>query len=238
MRLGRSFAAAVLLAATAVMPAAAQSENEFIAAFSGEWVAFDPALGSGGQCRLTLSRDARDPNYALSTENCADLISGSAAWGIVDNQLALLDQAGSVLVRLGGNQNRMSGRSLEGRAVLFERAGTPAGSFSAAQVAAGNCLYLGYTATCAQQTDLGSPFVEGKPAQVSVLVNLNARSEARPDAGVVSVVPKNTCVAVEQCLEASDGRWCEAKLGETGGWIRQQAVRQEQWPVLTFKNGC
>jgi uncharacterized protein YraI len=87
---------------------------------------------------------------------------------------------------------------------------------------------------------LANPFSSAPDAEkkINVIVNLNVRAEARDDAGIVGVVPENSCVAVERCLTASDGVWCQAKFGDKDGWIRKVALRQNKWPILTFTNGC
>jgi hypothetical protein len=37
---------------------------------------------------------------------------------------------------------------------------------------------------------------------------------------------------------ASDGPWCRAKFGDTTGWLRKFAIRQNRWPIVTFANSC
>jgi hypothetical protein len=228
-------AAAVLFAA----PAAAQTEADFIAAFAGDWLTFEPSLSSSGQCQLELDQARNEIGYTVSTTSCAGPLVDLGGWGIVNNQLALLDSEGAIRVRLGGNQTRMTGDTADGRAVIFERAGTPGRSITAAGISSGTCIYLGYTASCAEVAALEAPaFDDDDLPQARILVDLNARAEARPDANVVATIPQNTCVALEQCLEASDGRWCRAQVADTGAWIRQQVVRRGQWPALTYVNGC
>jgi SH3-like domain-containing protein len=79
---------------------------------------------------------------------------------------------------------------------------------------------------------------DGSGARINVLVNLNARVEARDGAGILGVVPANTCIVADVCQEASDGVWCRARFGEDFGWLKKVALRQERWPVLTFTNQC
>lgn len=240
-RLVFSFIAAGVLVLSTAAGSRAQSEEEFIGAFAGDWESFDQSLSSGeGKCAVTLAPDKEEQAYALSMRDCGGAMSDVAAWGIVDNQLALLDDEGSILVRLGGNQNRITGETNDGRAVIFERAGTAVSAVSPQGISNGACLYVGYTASCAEADDI-APIAASSASDeksAAVLVNLNARKEARPDAQVVSVIPKNTCVAVSQCTEASDGRWCEAKLQKTTAWIRQQVVRDSKWQVLAYRGGC
>lgn len=229
------FAAALLCA----VPAAAQTEADFIAAFAGEWVTYEPSLSDGGQCRLTLQQQQVDGRYAVAAAGCAGPLGDLGGWGIVDNQLALLDQAGEIRVRLGGNQTRMTGDTTDDQAVIFERTDTQARAVDAAAISSGTCLYLGYTASCAEARELAAPdWQEDRLPQARILVELNARAEARPDANVIATIPQNTCVALDQCLEASDGRWCKARIADGSAWIRQQVVRRGQWPALTYVNGC
>ena len=229
------FAAALLFA----MPAAAQTEADFIAAFAGEWITFEPTLREGAECRLTLKEEQVDERYPVEAAGCSGPLAGLGGWGIVENQLALLDQEGEVRVRLGGNQTRMTGDTVDSRAVIFERAGTQRRAIDAEAISSGTCLYLGYTASCAEPRELAVPqWQEDRFPQARILVELNARAEARPDANVVATIPQNTCVALDQCLEASDGRWCKAQIGDGTAWIRQQVVRRGQWPALTYVNGC
>lgn len=53
-----------------------------------------------------------------------------------------------------------------------------------------------------------------------------------------AVVPINSCVATSTCVTASDGIWCRAEFGDSAGWLRKLAIRQNRWPVVTFQNGC
>ena len=102
------------------------------------------------------------------------------------------------------------------------------------------CFYLGFSSKCAPEAELANPFSTTPEAQkkVSVVVNLNVRSEARDDAGIIGIIPQNSCVTVERCLTASDGVWCQANFGDKNGWVRKLALRQNTWPIVTFTNGC
>jgi hypothetical protein len=221
-------------------PASAQSQEQFIKAFSGKWQTLDTSYSNGSLCSVDLLSTKQGAEYEISIQGCEGDITEIASWGIVENQLAMLDDAGAIRIRLGGNQNRMTGQTISGRAVIFERAGTAMSAVSAAAISDGACLYLGYTATCAEAGDLAdlTPPPGGGLLTAQVLVNLNARAEARSDAPVVAVVQENTCVVVEQCLQASDGRWCKARLQNASAWIKQQVIRANRWPVLTFKGSC
>lgn len=233
---------ALAIAFAASTPAWAQSESDFVAAFAGNWVVFDKDFGSGGKkCELSLEKSKAGERYALKAANCGGEIKGAAQWGIVENQLALLDGGGLVLVRLGGNQRRMTGTTATDKPIVFDRAeGDGLGNLIQAAVKASGCYYLGFTDKCAPESALSDP-LEATPAgdkKIKILVNLNVRGEARDDANVVGVVPQKACVAVDTCLTASDGVWCRAQFGSKVGWIRKVALRQNRWPIVTFLNSC
>lgn len=100
------------------------------------------------------------------------------------------------------------------------------GDMLEAAVKAAGCYYSGFTKDCAADAALQKPANEN--ARVQVLVNLNVRSEARDDAGVVGVVRVNTCVSTQLCMTATDGPWCRATFGGQAGWFRKLAIRQER----------
>lgn len=223
--------------------ALAQSETAFVAAFSGTWQTLEPAFSGDGACRIVLSNARDNDQYALETSNCTGQMASIQGWAIVDNQLGLLGPERAVIARLGGNQNRMSGQTTSGSMVVFERVSEEAEA--AAAVASPSqtmgCVFYGYTATCASPDDLVRPTDvagdEDKP-MAEVLVRLNARAEARPDASIVATIPANTCVVIDECTTASDGNWCKARISDVSGWIRQQAVRQNRWPIVTYTGTC
>ncbi|EAS51332.1 hypothetical protein SI859A1_02147 [Aurantimonas manganoxydans SI85-9A1] len=219
--------------------AKAQSESDFVAAFSGDWQTLDPAYSDGGACRVSLASEKSGANYALTARNCGGDLAGIGGWGIVGKQLALLGADDQVLARMGGNQIRMSGDTETGKALVFERIRETAVA-PARPVNDEECVFYGYTASCAKPEDFVQPesAAPGEAAKASVLVRLNARAEARPDAPIVSTIPANTCVVVDQCTTASDGLWCKAQVASYTGWIPQKAVRQGRWPVLTFAGQC
>ncbi|MGB3539434.1 MAG: AprI/Inh family metalloprotease inhibitor [Mesorhizobium sp.] len=232
-----------LLAASAVAaPALAQSEADFVKAFAGNWEVFDTSFSSGGaRCALTLSDKADDGKYALQSRNCGGELSGASKWGIADGQLAVMDAKDGVIAHLGGNQHRISGTTASNKPIVIDRVGDQGlKDVMAAAVKARGCYYLGFSSKCAPESQLANPFSSAPDAEkkINVIVNLNVRAEARDDAGIVGVVPENSCVAVERCLTASDGVWCQAKFGDKDGWIRKVALRQNKWPILTFTNGC
>lgn len=240
--MGKIFAATIVAGAvTLAIPAFAQSESDFVNAFAGKWQTLDPALSAGGACQVTLQTTPNGSSYQLEASHCGGSLSKLSTWKIVDNQLGLLGADGSVLARLGGNQNRVSGQLVPGGSVVLERM-APEAVASATAVPAGRdgCVFYGYTASCAQSEARQSPVPSGSDgkARASVLVQLNARSEARPDAPVVATIPPGTCVVIDQCTTASDGNWCRAAVSNFSGWIRQQAMRGNRWPVLTYAPGC
>lgn len=221
--------------------AKAQSEADFIAAFAGEWRIYDPSFGAeGGQCALLLKKDKKDASYTLDKANCGGELAQTMAWGIADSQLALFDGAGKVLARMGGNQRRMTGTTASGKPVVFDRFGIkgPAQDLLAA-AKAGGCAYLGFTKQCATDADLAPPAAapDGE-AKVKVIVNLNVRTEARDDATIVGVVPQDACVAVDNCLTAADGVWCQAQFEDKHAWLRKLALRKDKWAIVTFVNKC
>ncbi|WP_152048372.1 SH3 domain-containing protein [Aureimonas psammosilenae] len=244
MRMMLRSALAAFVVGCLAMPALAQSESDFVRAFSGDWQTLDPAFADGGACRVTLGRDAKGQGYSLSSAHCGGAMNDLESWRIVENQLGLVSRTGDVVARLGGNQNRISGDTADKLPVVFERLAAAAPAAAPADAApvrtAQSCIYIGYTATCATPADLASPkeTTEGANASAGVLVRLNARAEARPDAAIVATIPAGTCVQVDRCTTASDGLWCRAKVSTFEGWIRQRAVRDGRWPVLTFAAGC
>ena len=232
------FLASVAVAA----PALAQSEADFVKAFAGNWAVFDSGFASGdGRCGLTLSDKIDNGSYALQSQNCGGELTGASKWGIADGQLAIFDDKGAVLAHLGGNQRRVSGTTASDKPIVIDRAdGLGAGDAIAAAVKARGCFYLGFSSKCAPEAELANPFSTRPEAQkkISVVVNLNVRSEARDDAGILGVIAQNACVTVERCLTASDGVWCQAKFGDKDGWVRKLTLRQNKWPIVTFTNSC
>lgn len=222
-------------------PAQAQTEAEFVQAFSGEWQVLDDVYSADGQtCRITLGTDTTDAGYGIAAQNCAFELEGLTAWRIVEGQLILVGGENQVAA-LGGSQRRVSGNSSIGAPIIMDRVGQgqPADAIAAA-VAATGCYYLGFTNTCVDEVQLEkpTPSADGRGASITVLVNLNARVEARDEADILGVIPANSCVIVDACTAAVDGVWCRAQFGEERGWLKKLALRQEKWPVVTFVNQC
>lgn len=233
-------AAFALLALAVPGSAAAQSESEFQTAFSGTWQAMDARRGNGGICSVGLTARPSPGGLEAQPDNCAAPLDTIASWSIIDGQMALASSTGDVIARLGGNQRRMTGDLADGSHIIIERDG---GDGSAARLqsalTASGCFYLGYTDRCAEVGADSLPQMSDGGGSVKVLVDLNARSEARPDAPVLGTVPRGTCLAVTECTAASDGPWCRAAFsGGEQGWVRKLALRQDRWAVITFENRC
>lgn len=235
----------LMIAAFAVLaivsPGNAQSPAAFVEAFAGNWQIYDSSFSAGdGKCSLALSKSGGSDRFDVTRANCGGDLADVAKWGVVENQLAFTDAGGLVKVRLGGNQRRMTGTTVSGKPVIFDRVGADglASQLEAAAKSTG-CIYLGFTDKCAPGSELTNPLSNpSSDKRVQVVVNLNARAEARDDAEVIGVVPRDSCVAVETCLTAADGAWCQAKFGERAGWLRKLALRRERWPIVTFVNTC
>lgn len=237
LKLTSTIAALVM---TMSLEAAAQSEPEFLDAFSGVWQVYDDGYADGSPCEIRLSKEQTESGLALETSSCKLELAEVSHWEIVDGQLALKIGADTVAM-LGGSQQRISGSTAIGAPLIMER---PEPSETTKQVTAARqssgCYFLGFTNNCADDDQLKKPAVagDGSGARINVLVNLNARVEARDGAGILGVVPANTCIVADVCQEASDGVWCRARFGEDFGWLKKVALRQERWPVLTFTNQC
>lgn len=234
-------AASLVFAGLSTSAVYAQSEADFVKAFSGEWRVFDSLFSAEGQpCRLALGTDSEQGRYKVETGPCQAELSKISHWRIADGQMALLE-GDKVIVTLGGNQRRMSGTSAAGNPVILERAGagSMASLLQAARKATG-CYYLGFTKECAPEAELAKPVAGGGSLSpsINVVVKLNVRAEARDDANVLGAIPANSCIVADTCVTASDGVWCRAKFGDRTGWLRKLALRQNRWPVVTFTNGC
>lgn len=241
MKLRTICAIALGLATLSASAAMAQSEAELIAAFKGEWQSFDELHSAEGKaCKITLSGDGADGRYNASTESCKLELAEVSGWRIQDGQMVLL-VGDNPFANLGGNQMRMSGTTAIGAPVVLDRVGENAlvDRVAAARKSSG-CYYLGFTDTCADDKQVEKPVVptDGSGLKINVLVNLNARVEARDDARVLGVVPANSCIVADVCVKAADGVWCRAPFGEQSGWLKKVALRQERWPVITFANQC
>lgn len=225
----------------ATSPALAQSQADFVNAFSGKWQVYEQRLAAGtGLCQLDFSAHADGAHMGLTATNCGPPLASAAAWAIEGSQLVLYDAQNKPVVKLGGNQKRVTGTAANNTPVILERAGGDgtAAMLQAAYNASG-CYYLGYTQACAPRSELAepTPAPDGQ-MQIQLLANLSVHSEPRSDADVVGTAQKGTCVAVDSCTMASDGPWCRATFGKTTGWLRKLTMRQNRWPVVTFVNSC
>lgn len=229
-------AAGVLTLATMV---GAQSLDQYVQAFSGNWQLIDARYSNPpSTCNMVLGSEAdADGRFTVKAEGCRGEAALVQSWGISQGQMTLFDATGEAIARLGGSQRRISGTSASGSPLIFEKVGV-GGNAAMLEAArrAGGCFYSGFTSKCVDAAQAAPPAPEG--ASVQVLVNLNVRAEARDDAEVVGVVPAQTCVTTELCMMASDGAWCRAKFGEKSGWMRKQALRQNRWAIVTFENSC
>ncbi|MCA0922090.1 SH3 domain-containing protein [Pseudooceanicola nanhaiensis] len=246
MRSLPALALAVSASLSLAGPSVAQSRDQLVQAFSGNWFVFDPSFAAGGNCGLTLGGAvvSNDGQMSAATENCAEAIARTKSWSIEGGVLRLFDDGGSQLAELGGNQRRVTGLTTpEQSGVIIERAsGDGFAQEIALAVQEHRCYYYGTSANCATKEDLVAPsFAEEEGemlAQIETLGNLAVRSQPRRDATMIGTVPANSCVRVNQCVTASDGLWCRAAFGERQGWLAKTALRKETWPIVTFANGC
>ena len=227
------------------LAASAQGQDRaaLVAAFSGEWFVFETSIRSGeNPCEIELgATTTAEGRMPVNVGACAPPLADVTGWDIEGAQLVLYNAAGGRLAELGGNQQRITGVRLPaGDGLILERrAGDEASAALAKAIKRHRCFYLGYGTDCAETADLARPaFDAGTGADVSVLVQLAVRSQPRRDSVVLGTVPAESCLRVDQCLNASDGLWCRARFGETVGWLAKSAVRQEEWPVITYRTGC
>jgi hypothetical protein len=230
----------IALAMGFVSAGAAEAQEklpDFVNAFAGDWVSYEPSLAAGGQCALVLAKQATGQNFVARASDCRTDLAKVGAWGIVDQQLALLAPDGAVVARLGGNQNRVSGTLASGAEIVFERR-QPAERIHQ-QWASLKCVYEGYSSKCAKDEALVVPQAgAGDAHNLSLLVKLNARVEPRPDAEVAAVLPGETCVRPQECVTTSEGAWCKVKANGKDGWIANRSIRLGKYPIVTFTSGC
>lgn len=224
-----------------VLPAAAQSNADFVKAFSGKWQAYEQRLAVGpGSCNLELSSRGAAAHLPLTVADCDAPLAKATAWSIEGSQMVLYDAQEQVLLKLGGNQKRITGVTADNVPIILERIGGDgtAATLQAAYNASG-CYYLGYSQSCAPLSELAepAPLPDGR-SQIKLLTNLNVHEEPRTDALVVGTAQMGSCVTVDSCAMASDGPWCRAKFGQATGWLRKLTMRQNRWPVVTFLNAC
>lgn len=247
MRLKLALAFAAVGSLSAATSGLAQTREQLVEAFSGEWFVFDTAFKTGAEpCSVTLTGTAvsEDGRMGSSSSNCSGALAALASWSVEGGVLRLFDTAEDQRAELGGNQRRITGITLPDMAgIVVERSnGDGNAEALALAVQKHRCYYVGLTATCAGPDDLAQPtFVpEGdrQLAQVETFGTLIVRGQPRRDATQIGAIPPATCIRVNQCLVASDGTWCRASFGETSGWIAKTALRREEWPIITYKSGC
>lgn len=220
----------------------AQSADDFVAALSGTWYVFEPAQSGGdGPCKVELKADAAEGGERpAAATGCAGGMETAATWRIDEGTLILADAAGAQISRLGGNQTRMTGNlDRDGRGIILERAqGDAYAQALSTALRRHKCFYFGTTAECASTEARARPKISQSQGQVQLAVNLTAYSQPRRGSANMGVVPEGSCVVVDQCLAASDGLWCRARFGETIAWLAKAGVRQGEWPVVTYVDGC
>lgn len=237
---------ALCLMAASGQNAFAQTRAELVTAFAGDWFVFEPSHASGTDpCQLTLNADNAEAGAAMPLGNagCSADLSSLETWNVEDGRLVLFTSTGTPLVELGGTQLRLTGTlDASGLAIVAERSGGDGANIEIANaVQRHRCYYLGVTDNCAAEADLQPPVFAGEApalASVETLGTLVVRSQPRRDAPEVGRIPQGTCVRVNQCLVATDGTWCRARFGDVTAWLARNAVRQNEWPILTFRNGC
>ncbi|WP_439816939.1 hypothetical protein [Zavarzinia sp. CC-PAN008] len=239
MRVPSAAAAVLVMSCLHALPVQAQSRDEFIQAFAGEWRVVDARFAApDSPCLLSLSREPRDDAYAVAQTGCKAELANVRQWNIANSRMVLGDGTAPV-VTLGGTQRRMSGTSSDGTPFVLER--TMPGdvdSLAAARQAYG-CYFEGFTSQCAPADAVQAPTPQGDgTSRVKVLVNLNVRVEARGDSDILGVVPADSCVVVDACVTTTDGAWCRAGFGDKQGWLRKLALRRDTWPVVTYANSC
>lgn len=237
-------ALSVLSFATLSNPAMAQSEAELVKAFSGGWVVVDTRFSTDATpCRVLLdpalaADDTKEWRRTDVAPNCAAPLSSGTTWKIADGKIILRGADRTQVAELGGDPSRLSG-SYAGApdAIILERAqGSPAKAALVQAITRHKCYFLGFSDRCADESATQAPDVSEDNARISVLVALNVRSQPRRDAPVIGAVPQDAKVNVNLCLTASDGIWCRARFGDQLGWMAKSAVRQQEWPVITFVN--
>lgn len=234
-------ALAAFLTVSAV-PAVAQTMDELISAFSGDWYSFDRARAQdGGVCQITLSGTPAGNALAAQAQSCGGGLDLLELWGISDGQIVLISADQRVLALMGGNQTRMTGDDLSsGRSLILERR-QPSGFVISLQQAikAQSCLYVGYTDACSDKSDV-TPLLAAKsdaPVALETVTRLNLREQPRRDAPVALVLDRLTKVDATECLTATDGIWCKVTVGDTSGWLARNGLRQKKWAVTTFGLG-
>lgn len=210
-------------------------QNHVITALSGTWYSFEPSRGLSGACAIQLyAEPASPPEFKAETKECRPPLDQVNGWRFSDGMIRLT-ASGVEIAALGGHQLRMSGEDSAGTPLVLDR---PEGDQNAraikSAIGAYRCLFLGYTDQCAAPTDTRFPPVSDV-ARITTLVALNLRSQPRADASVIAQLPPGTVASTDLCLVTADGPWCRVQLGEVSGWLARTALRQGEWPILTYR---
>lgn len=219
--------------------AQAQSMEDIVAAFKGDWFSFDRARAQNGAvCSLVLKDEVVNNAYVVQAENCGSGLDQAANWGFAEGQIGIVSAEGRVLAVLGGNQVRMTGTDFSmNRGLILERR-EPAPYTLSLQQAIGRqaCLFVGYTDTCAAVSDVAPLLAADKdsPLPVWTAAKVNLREQPRRDAPVALVLDRDTQVKAQECLTSTDGIWCQVQINETVAWLSRNALRSEKWAVTTF----
>lgn len=222
---------------------AAQSDQQFVEAFSGEWFTFEPRFSvSDRPCNIVLEEEPRvaeDVRYrSVDVDaNCgAPFSNGDLRWNVTNGRILIQDERNQRIAELGGNPDRLTG-DLAGpvNAIILERkAGNRYKQRLVGALRKHKCYFVGYSADCADEAATTAPAFEDNRARIEVIVDLNVRSQPRRDANVVGTVPQDSQITVNLCLTASDGIWCRAGFGEIAGWMAKSVLRSNEWPVISF----
>lgn len=242
-RASRNLALSAVVAAAA-FPALAQTSQQLVDAFSGNWYVFDPRFSTDGQtCQLSfgkqpLSATEKIPGRAVVTSGCEGAISDVHSWEIENGKIILADSNRKTVAELGGKPERLSGDYVDppDAIILERRNGSGAKAALVEAIARYGCYFRGYSSKCAPRSDTKGPVFRNGTARIRVLVELNVRMQPRRDAPIIGLVPKGKPVTVNACLTASDGIWCRADFGARRGWMAKSAIRDGRWPVITFVN--
>lgn len=225
--------------------AEAQSDDDLRQAFSGTWYVFDQGFSSQNQpCRVILenvgtpSDGGTAAGFKAAAENCSGPLGQGITWRVESGKILLTLTSGQVIAALGGNPQRLSGdyAGPPGAVVLERENGSGAKAELTAAIKGHGCYYLGYTADCADKSATKSPRFNAGTAEIDVLVKLNVRNQPRRDAPVIGTIPRGSTVTINACLTTSDGIWCRAWFDSSMGWMAKSALRQGQWPVITYVN--
>ncbi len=216
----------------------AQTPDAVAKAFAGRWITYDRNFATEKACELEFASQIKGEIYPIAKKGCSGALATLAGWRIQNNQLVFIAEDNSAIALIGGNQERLSGTILQNKLPIIVERQEIAEKIEKARKSI-ECSYIGYSQTCASPRDFAPPAATiGSPSPIQILVNLNARIEPRNNASVKLVLKPNACVSAEVCTVASDGLWCKVKTENGDAWIKKQTVRQQRWPVITFKNGC